>query len=61
MKVKVNNNSNVCIHKSEAVTVPSLTMMISTVSEESFARDTHTQPHVDTHTHTYISGMILRT
>ena len=33
---------------SEAVTVPGLTMMTSIVSEESLARDTHT----DRHTHT---------
>ena len=33
---------------SDAVTVPSLMMMISIVSEDSLARDTHTH----THTHT---------
>ena len=30
---------------SEAVIVPSLTLMTSTVSEESLARDTHTHTH----------------
>ena len=34
---------------SEAVTMPSLMMMTSIVSEESFARDTQ----IDTHTHTH--------
>ena len=38
---------------SEAVTLPSLTMMTSTVSEESLARDTHT------HTHTHSLGSTL--
>ena len=33
---------------SEADTVPSLTMVTSTVSEESLARDTHTGTHKDT-------------
>ena len=45
----------------EAVTVPSLMMMTSIVSEESLARDrrmharthTHTHTHTDTHTHTH--------
>ena len=41
MKVKVNIISMGCILMSEAVTVPSLTMMTLTVSEESLARDTH--------------------
>ena len=34
---------------SEAVTLPSLTMMASTVSEESLARGTHTETHTHTH------------
>ena len=41
---------------SEAVTMPSLMMMISTVSKESLARDTHTHTHThrqaDTHRQT---------
>ena len=37
---------------SEAVTVPSLTLLTSTVSEESLARDTHTDTHRNTHRHT---------
>ena len=41
MKVKVNINNTSCILISEAVTMPSLTMITSTVSEESLARDTH--------------------
>ena len=43
-KVMVNIINMWCILMySEAVTVPSLTMMTSTVSEKSLARDTHTQ------------------
>ena len=38
---------------SEAVTVLSLTMMTSTVSEESPARDTRTHARTPTHTHTH--------
>ena len=37
-----------CIIISEAVTVASLMMMTSIVSEESLARDGHTQTHTDT-------------
>ena len=37
---------------SEAVTVPSLMMMDSIVSEESLARDTHTHARARAHTHT---------
>ena len=33
---------------SEAVTVPGLTMMTSTVSKESLARDTHAHIHTQT-------------
>ena len=36
----------------EAVTMPSLTMMTSTVPEESLVRDTHIHTHTCTHTHT---------
>ena len=36
---------------SEAVTMPNLTMVTSTVSEISLARDRHTDRH--THTHVY--------
>ena len=42
MKVKVNIINTGCILKSEAVIVPSLMMMTSTVSEESLERDRHT-------------------
>ena len=45
MKVTVTIINTSCIIVSEAVTVPSLMMMISTVSGESRA--------IDTHTHTY--------
>ena len=45
---------------SEAVTVSSLMMMTSIVSEEWFVRDTHTQTQTQTqtqrHTHTYTRG-----
>ena len=37
----------------EAVTVPRLTMVTSTVSKESLAKDTHTDRHTRTHTHTH--------
>ena len=36
---------------SEAVTVPSLMVMTSIVSEESLARDTHAHTHPHTHPH----------
>ena len=42
VKVKVNIINTWYILMSEAVTIPSLMMMTSTVSEESLARDTHT-------------------
>ena len=38
---------------SEAVTVPSVTMMTSTVSEESLARDRQRDRQTDTHAHTH--------
>ena len=38
---------------SEAVTVPSLMMMTSTISEELLARNTHTHTHGHTWTHTH--------
>ena len=41
MKVKINIINTRCMLMSEAVTMPSLTMMTSTGSEESLARDTH--------------------
>ena len=41
---------------SEAVTVPSLTMMTSTVSEEPFTRDTHTHTHTHTQTDRQTGG-----
>ena len=37
----------------EAITVPSVMMMTSIVSEESLARDTHTYGHARRHTHTH--------
>ena len=45
MKVKVNIIHTRCTLVSEAITVPSLTMMTSTVSEESLARNTHIHTH----------------
>ena len=45
MKVKVNIINTWCILMSEAVTVPSLMMMTSLVSEESLASDRHTHRH----------------
>ena len=39
---------------SEAVSVPSLMMMTSTVSEESLARDTHTETHTDSGSVVYV-------
>ena len=44
---------------SEAITVPNLAMMASTISEESCARDTHARTHAHTHTHTYKHSRIL--
>ena len=45
MKVKVNINTR-CILMSQAVTEPSLTVVTSTVFEESLARDTHAHTHI---------------
>ena len=46
---------------SEAVTMPSLKMMTSTVSKESLARDTQTDRQTDTHTHTvYVKFVKVR-
>ena len=42
-EIKVNIINTRCILISEAVTVPCLMMIASIVSEESLARDTHTQ------------------
>ena len=50
MKVKGNISNTWCIPMSEAVTMPSLTMMTSMVSKESLARWIHT--HTYTHSHT---------
>ena len=50
MKVNVNIINTVCIIISEAVTVPSMIMMTLILSEESLAREIHTD--TDTHTHT---------
>ena len=46
MEVKVNIICTWRMPMSEAVTVPSLTMMAATVSKDSLARDTHTQTRV---------------
>ena len=48
MKVKVNSITTGCISVSKAVIVPSFTMMASTVSDESLARDRDRQ--TDRHT-----------
>ena len=53
MKVKVNIMNMRCNIMSEAVTIPSLMMMTSIVSEESLARDTQTDRQTDTHAHTH--------
>ena len=52
MKVKVNMINTYCITMSEAVTMLSLMMMTSIVSEELLARDAQTDRQTDTHTHT---------
>ena len=52
MKVNVNIINTCCIPMSDAVTVPSLTIMTLIVSEESLARDRHT--HRQTHRLYYI-------
>ena len=49
MKVKVNIINTRCITVSEAVTMPSLMMMTSILSEESVARNRHTHTHRDTY------------
>ena len=54
MKVTVNTINTWCILVSEAVTVPSMMTMALIVSEESLARDRHTDRQTDTHTHTHI-------
>ena len=41
----------------ESVTVPRSTMMTSTVSEESLARDTDIDINTHTHTHTHRHGL----
>ena len=53
MKVKVNIINTWCIIMSEAITVPSLMLMTSTVSQESLARDMHARTHARTHRHTH--------
>ena len=53
MKVNVNVINTWYILVTETVTVPRLTMMSSTVSEESLARDAHTHTHTHTYTHTH--------
>ena len=45
---------------SEAVTVPSLTMMTSTVSEESLEGGTHTDTHTYTYTYTDSGSSTLK-
>ena len=49
MNVKFNIINARCITMFEALTMRSLMMMTSMVSEESLARDTHTQTHSSTH------------
>ena len=49
MKAKVNITNTWCILVSEAVIVPSLRMMTSTVSEEWLARDTQRERNARTH------------
>ena len=59
MKVKVNISNMSCCIMSEVVTMPSLMMMMtSTVSEESLARDTHTQIDRQTLTVTHRLGVV---
>ena len=43
MKIKINIINKRCVAMSEAVTIPRFMMMTSTVSKESFARDTDRQ------------------
>ena len=47
MRVKVKIIITGCMLISEAVTVPSLTMMTSTASEKLLTRDRHTDRHTD--------------
>ena len=46
---------------SRVVTMPSLMMMTSIVSEESLARDTHTDTHTDVDRLTLTSSIFVRT
>ena len=54
MKVKVNIVNTWCINMYEAVSIPSLMMITSTVSDKSLARYMHTHTHTHTHKHTDI-------
>ena len=51
MKVNVNVINTWCILMSVAVTVPSMMVMASIVSEESLVRDAHTHMYTRTHRH----------
>ena len=55
MKVKVSIMNTQCILMPEAVTMPSLMMMTSTVSEELLARDGHSDTQTNTLTNTQIN------
>ena len=61
MKVKVNIMNRRCISMSQAVTMPSVMMRTSTVSDKSLARytlaDRQTDTHTHIHTHTHIVGL----
>ena len=46
MNAKVNISNTRCTTVSEAVTMPSLIVMASTVSDESLARDTHADKYI---------------
>ena len=48
--IKVNIINTGCITMSEVVIMPSLLMTTSIVSEESLARDAHTDKHTHRHT-----------
>ena len=58
MKVKVNINNTSSISMSEAVTMPSLMMMTSIISDKSLVRGTHT--HTQIYMYTKTLGSILK-
>ena len=55
MKVTVTIIHTWCMHISEAVTVPSMMIMPSTVSEESLATGRHTDRHINRHCLVYVN------